>query len=355
MPVLDFQSTYILMAIMEEVIPETFFFKDRYFPTEAGDIFNADKVLTEYRKGDRRMAAFVSSRIGDIPVERRGFEIHEYQPARIAPSRMLTIDELNKRGFGEAIYPGSNEAERAARLIRDDLQTLEQRIKRREEWMSAETMINNACTMQEYVDAKTKGDKLYVQFYEDTSDHVYTVANMWNSEQENFYGDVKQMCKMLSNRGLPTADLVLGTQSAEAVLDIPKVRELLDKNLTINFGEINQTIEYPGVTKMGTLNFGGHKLTLWEVDESYEDENGRNKLYFPADSAMVTFPKCGHMMYGRITQMNPQKEFVTIAAQRVTKFVADEDKETRKLRLSSRPLAAPKAYSPYIYAAKVVG
>ena len=154
MPVLDFQSTYILMAIMEEVIPETFFFKDRYFPTEAGDIFNADKVLTEYRKGDRRMAAFVSSRIGDIPVERRGFEIHEYQPSRIAPSRMLTIDELNKRGFGEAIYPGSDEAERAARLIRDDLQTLEQRIKRREEWMSAETMINNACTMQEYVDAK---------------------------------------------------------------------------------------------------------------------------------------------------------------------------------------------------------
>lgn len=355
MPALDFQSTYILLAIMEEVIPETFFFKDRYFPTEAGDIFNADKVLTEYRKGDRQMAAFVSSRIGDIPVERRGFEIREYQPARIAPSRLLTIDELNKRGFGEAIYPGSTEAERAARLIRDDLQTLEQRIKRREEWMSAETMINNACTMQEYVDAKTKGEKLYVQFYEGASDHVYTVANMWNSQQGNFYGDVKQMCKMLSNRGLPAADLVLGSQAAEAVLDIPKVRELLDKNLAINFGEINQTIEYPGVTRMGVLNFGGHKLTLWEVDESYEDENGQNKSYFPADSTMVTFPKCGHMMYGRITQMNPQKEFVTIAAKRVTKFVADEDKEIRKLRLASRPIAAPKTYSPYIYAAKVVG
>lgn len=355
MPALDFQSTYILMAIMEEVIPETFFFKDRYFPTEAGDIFNADKVLTEYRKGDRKMAAFVSSRIGDIPVERRGFEIHEYQPARIAPSRLLTIDELNKRSFGEAIYPGSTEAERAARLIKDDLETLDLRILRREEWMSVQTMINNACTMQEYVDAKTKGDKLYVQFYEETSDHVYTVANMWNSQQGNFYGDVKQMCKMLSNRGLPTSDLVLGTQTAEAVLDIPKVRELLDKNLAINFGEINQTIEYPGVTRMGALNFGGHKLTLWEVDESYEDESGQNKLYFPADSAMVTFPKCGHMMYGRISQMNPQKEFVTIAAKRVTKFVADEDKETRKLRLAARPLAAPRAYAPYIYAPKVVG
>ena len=31
------------------------------------------------------------------------------------------------------------------------------------------------------------------------------------------------------------------------------------------------------------------------------------------------------------------------------------DKDTRKLRLGCRPLAAPKTYSPYIYAADVVG
>lgn len=355
MPVLDFQSTYILMAILEEVVPETFFFTDRYFPTEAGDIFNADKVLTEYRKGDRQMAAFVSPRIGDIPVERGDYEIHEYQPARIAPSRLLTIDELNKRGFGEAIYPGSTEAERAARLIKDDLQTLEKRIQRRIEWMSSQTMINNACTMQEYVDAKTKGDTLYVKFFNEATEHTYTAANLWNSIAGNFFGDVKQMCKMLSKRGLPAADLVLGSQAAEAVLDNQKVRELLDKSLAINVGEINQTIAYPGVTRMGTLNFGGHKLTLWDVDESYEDENRDDTLFFPATSAMVTFPKCGHMMYGRVTQMNPQKEYVTFAAKRVTKFIANEENETRKLRLTARPLAAPQNYCPYIYAPNVVG
>lgn len=355
MPLLDFQSTYILMAILEEVVPETFFFKDRYFPTEKGDIFDADKVLTEYRKGDRQMAAFVSPRIGDIPVDRSSYEIHEYQPARIAPSRLLTLDDLNKRGFGEAIYPGSTEAERAARLIKDDLQTLEMRIQRREEWMASQTMIKNACTMQEYVDAKTKGDTLYVKFFNEATEHTYTVANLWNSAEGNFFSDVKQMCKMLSKRGLPAADLVLGSQVAEAVLDNQKVRELLDKSLAINVGEINQTIAYPGVTRMGTLNFGGHKLTLWDVNESYEDENGDDTLFFPATSAMVTFPKCGHMMYGRVTQMNPQKEYVTFAAKRVTKFMANEETETRKLRLTARPLAAPQNYCPYIYAPNVVG
>ena len=66
---LNFFDTYILMAIVEEIVPKQTFFKDRYFPTGDGDIFASDKVLTEYRKGDRKMAAFVSDRAGDIPME----------------------------------------------------------------------------------------------------------------------------------------------------------------------------------------------------------------------------------------------------------------------------------------------
>lgn len=149
---LNFFDTYILMAIVEEIVPRQTFFKDRYFPTGDDDIFASDKVLTEYRKGDRKMAAFVSSRAGDIPMERRGFEIHEYQPAFIAPSRLLTQDDLRKRGFGEAIYANSTPAQRAARLQRDDLSDMDIRITRREEWMAVQTMINNSCTMQSYID-----------------------------------------------------------------------------------------------------------------------------------------------------------------------------------------------------------
>ena len=94
MPELNFFDNYVLQAITEEIVPQASFFRDRYFPTEEGDIFAADKVLTEYQKGDRKMACFVAPRVGDIPVERRGYAIHEYQPAYIAPSRLLTIDDL---------------------------------------------------------------------------------------------------------------------------------------------------------------------------------------------------------------------------------------------------------------------
>lgn len=179
---LDFFSTYMLMAINEEIVPKQTFFHDRYFPTSSGDIFAADKVLTEYRDGDRKMAAFVAPRVGDIPVARRGYEIHEYQPAYIGISRDLTIDDLQKRGFGEALYPGSSKAERAARILLQDQTDLENRIIRREEWMAVQTMINNACDMQEYIDAKTQGEALRVQFYDTASDHTYTVSKTWDNQ-----------------------------------------------------------------------------------------------------------------------------------------------------------------------------
>ena len=125
---LNFFDNVILQAITEEIVPKRGFFKDRYFPTGAGDIFKADEVLTEYRKGDRKLAAFVAPDVHDIPIARRGYEVHSYQPAYIAPSRVLTMDELKKRGFGEALYPGMDEAQRAARLLADDMNDMENRI-----------------------------------------------------------------------------------------------------------------------------------------------------------------------------------------------------------------------------------
>ena len=356
MAVLNFFDTYILMAIMEEVVPNTFFFRDRYFPTGEGDVFAADKVLTEYRRGDRKMAAFVSERIGDIPMDRIGYEIHELQPAFVGVSRLLTTDELKKRGFGEALYANSTPAQRAARLQRDDMRDMDLRIRRREEWMAVNTMLENACFIQEYVDDQTKGKALSVKFYEGTSDHLYTVAKPWTTFME-MRADIIAMCRMLSYRGLPAADLLLGTQTADAILQFDDLQRLLDKNSGIAIGAINEQLSaYTGVVFLGTINFGGFRLNLISVDESYEDKDGKNQSYFPVDEAMVTAPNCGHLMYGQITQIDfGSTDYTSHPGIRVPKFTLDQDKDMRKLRLASRPLSAPKNYCPFIRAKKVVG
>ena len=134
---LNFFDTYTLMAVQKRIVPKQTFFRDRYFPTEEGDIFSSNKVLTEYMDGDRKMAAFVSPRVGAIPMERTGYEVHEFEPASIGVSRPLTSDDLTKRGFGEAIYANSTPAQRAAKLVQNDLADMDGRITRTEEWMCA--------------------------------------------------------------------------------------------------------------------------------------------------------------------------------------------------------------------------
>ena len=351
---IDILSTYIMIALVDEIVPETSFFKDRYFPTGAEDIFANDKVLVEYRKADLQMAAFVEPRAGDIPVDRRGYEISEFSPPYIAPSRMLTTDDLKKRGFGEALFSGSTKAERAARIVLQDMIDLNRRIKRREEWMSAQVMITNGCEMQQYIDADTEGEKLRIRYYDDVSDHTYTVSNKWDSTTGKFFEDVEAMCWMLAQRGLSAADLVLGSQAAQCVSGIEKVQKLLD-NRNMTFGTLAPRVEeYAGIAYIGSLNFGGFQLDIFNVLHSYV-ENKVTKTFFPSTSAMVTAPGCGRMMYGEVTQIDHgSTEFSTYAKDRVPKLVVDQNKDTRKLRLAARPLAAPNNYSPYIYAENVV-
>lgn len=321
--------------------------------------FSSNKVLTEYMDGDRKMAAFVSPRVGAIPMERMGYEIHEFEPASIGVSRPLTSDDLTKRGFGEAIYANSTPAQRAAKLVQNDLADMDGRIIRTEEWMCAQTMLDNGCVMQEMLDNVTKGEAKVVNFYNPghENDHIYTAAHKWNEEGGNFFGDVPAMCRLLSKRGLRAADLLLGADVYDAVMNLEKVQRLLDKNSGIIIGQIEQQLSaYDGVVYGGTINFRGYKLNLISVDETYVDSTDKEQSYFPKTDAVITAPGCGHLMYGAITQINYGDTIQsTISGRRVPKFSIDQENDTRKTALKSRPLAAPKNYIPWIRAKNMVG
>ena len=347
-------DTYYMAGLVPAIVPVQTFFRDRYFPTGAADIFAADKVLVEYEDGDNKLAPFVVKRAGDIPIARGGYEIHEYEPPYIAPSRLLTLDDLSRRGFGEAILPNKTQAERATALQIKDLSTLDQRIVRREEWMAAETMINNGCTMTAYIDKDTQGETYDIFYYNTSGSNpaLYTASTQWDSGGD-FWSDVEAMCASLAERGLPAADLVVGSTVGQFILDDEKAAKRLD-NRRMEFGTIAPKITSPGVSWLGRLNFGGFELDIFSVRETYADIAGATQRYFPAKSAMVTAPGCGHMMYGQVTQIEPDNEFHTFAQKRVPKFIVDRSTDSRKLRLAARPLAAPKQKAPWIYAPDVV-
>lgn len=344
---IDFFDTYYLAGMAEEIVPDTTFFRDRYFGET--DEFATDKILVEFMDGDRKMAPFVDPRAGDIAVDRGGYELHEFEPPMIAPSRLLTLDDLKKRGFGEALYANSTPADRARALQIRDLTDLTKRIVRREEWMAAQTMINNGVTVQEYIDAQTTGRSLPIYFYDTNGSNpgIYT-GSTWTT-WALMQADVLAMCDSLSESGLPAADLVLGSTAWAAIKQFSDLQNLLDKRHEF-IGELEARIAYPGVSHVGQLDFDGYMLNIFVARERYVADNGTKTSFFPANGAMVTAPGCGKRYYGAVTQIPyGSDEPETFTGQRIPKLVVDQDKDTRKLRLASRPLTAPKNKAPWRY------
>ena len=355
-------DTYYMAGLWEGLSPVPTFFRDRYFPTGAGDIYAADKVLVEYKDGDNDMAPFMVMGADPINVKREGYEIHDYSPTYVSQSRDLTADQLKQRGFGEAILSKSTEEERAAKLVSEDLALLERRFSRTEEYLCSQVMINNGFTIQEHLD-ETHTRTAELKYYDPAkgNDGVYTITQ-WGvgTTFADVCADIEAMCDALSERGLPAVDLVIGRKVRDFLLSMSDFRDLVNKQsgIIVAEGGIRQTLsQYQGVTFLGTINFNGYDLNVIVSNEQYSAVSGGSVVrtnYFPATSMMVTAPAAGHLMYAHIVHMDEAGEIDTITGKRVPDLFVDRKKKKREIILESRPLAAPQNYSPWIYAAGVV-
>ena len=359
-------DTYYMAGLWEGLSPVNTFFRDRYFPTGAGDIYAADKVLVEYRDGDNDMAPFMVLDADPINVKREGYEIHDYEPTCIKQSRNLTADQLKQRGFGEAILSQSTEEERAAKLVQEDLALLERRFTRTEEYLCAQTMINNGFTVNEMLDANTVGKQATVKFYDPNlgNDGAYSIGTAWTTSTgwSEIVEDVRNMCRSLTRRGLPAKDLIIGQAVSDVLLANTDFRALVDKmsGIIIASPIVQELTKYDGVSLLGVINFGGYLLNVIVVDEQYRGLDSSTppvpewKNYFPAKSIMVTAPGAGHLMYAHIVHMDEEGNIETITGKRVPDLFVDRKRKVREIILESRPFAAPLNYSPWIYAAGAV-
>ena len=118
----------------------------------SGYTLKATDEVVESRDGSKKLAPFVAPRKGGVTVLRAGYNMERYTPPFVAPRRVLTLDELRKRGFGEALYSQLTPEQRQQTLILRDADELGELITNREEAMAAETMLTNGCVMKQIAD-----------------------------------------------------------------------------------------------------------------------------------------------------------------------------------------------------------
>lgn len=352
MPI-DFYKTHTLLAAIEQVPTIHTFLRDRYFPTnETTDVFSTDDVLIEYREGSKKLAPFVAPRKGGITITRNGSYMERYEPPFIAPRRAMTIDDLKKRGFGEALMTQLTPDMREAAMLLKDADELTQLIIRREEAMAAETLINNGCVMKHYADdLGTVAEEKEIRFYDGSSNPAwYTPAIDWSDPENNMISDMAIMIRMLTERGLAATELLVAPDVADNILADEKLQKLLDlKNY--NVGGVDPSLLPEGVAKVARLNIKGRMIDILCYEDTYESDDGKITQFIPAGHAVMTAPGVGRTLYGAVTQLEQSDgQFHTYTGRRVPKYLSDPNNNTRTLTVTSCPLMIPNQKTSWITA-----
>ena len=348
----DYFDTHTLLAAVEQIAPTSNFLRDRYFPTSDGDIFTTNKVLVEYRDGSRMAAPFVVPRKGGVLLERDGYSVSEYEPPTIAPKRMLTVDTLKRKGFGEAIMRNLTPAQREQMILVKDMDELGESISIREEAMAAEVMQTNGCVMKHIADNKTVGDTMEIRYYSESQNPAkYTPTGNWETSYDGILKDLGVMVRTLTSRGLPATELVVGADVADAILNNTAIQKLLDIR-NFDLGRVNPALLPDGASRIAVLNVKGRIIDVICYEEQYVDyEDGKTKSFIDPKSVVLTAPAAGRTAYGAVTQLEQaDNEFHTYGGKRVPKFVSNADRNTREIIVTARPILMPKAKNAFVTA-----
>ena len=344
-------DTRTMLAAKEIFAPKASFLRDRYFPTSDADIFDTKKVNIDYKdEQNNKLAPLVFPEAGGIPVDRRGYETHEFEPPMVAPERVLTARHLEDRQAGEVFGGSLSPIQREANILSEDLADLTRMIDLREEHMAAETLLNNAYTAKRYADKYgTQGEDVNIKFYTEGSNPAVYTGSGWTTSSTNILSDLANMADRLTSRGLAATDAVVAGDVADVIQHNSEIQELLD-NRRYELGGI-QPEELPnGAVLIGRLNAKGHILNIFAYTRTYTAEDGSTKAFIPAGSVVVTAPACGRMAYGSITQIEEySRDFVTYPGRRVPHVTTDSHANTRVLTLQAKPLAIPNVKNPFIF------
>ncbi len=341
---IDIYRTHTMVAAMQLMPPRPTFLRDRYFGTSDRDIFATEDVLVEYRdEKQRKMAPAVIPLKGGIPVQRDGYRTDRIKPPYIAPERPLSVDELDRKQFGETLFSRKKPSDREAAILAGDLRDLNELIDAREEWMASKTLFENGYNMKQYADKYGEGvyEEFEIRFYDgERNPAVYIPEKPWDTEGSGFLDDVFAMAQLLKKRGLRAADLLMGAETAAVLLKNEFLLKLLD-NRSLQLAHVDPKDMPNGATSLGRVNVMGIWIEFIFYLEEIVDEDGESRPLVPEGEVCLTAPEMGRTLYGAITQLEKDEHFHTYMAKRVPQVTSDIHGSTRTLTQKARPLTVP--------------
>lgn len=332
--------------------PVKTFFKSLLF--KRVKTFTTKSVDVDFKKGNRKLAPFVSRKIGGKVVPNTGYSTKTYTPPYVAPETVTTVDNLLQRIPGESLSnSGMTPADRAVIKMAEDFLTLDEMITRREEWMCAQAIYTGKIPII--------GDGVDEEIdFNFTHSETLTGTKKWNASAADIIGDLKRWRKAVQKDGFTNCDVcVVSDDVVDVMLNNEKFKALLDvKRYDL---AVIQPKELPdGATYIGTISLLGmdiYSYNEWYLDDWSDPQKPVNRPLVPEGTvALLSTNADFAMYYGQITLVKGEGEnatFVTNIGSRIPDTYVKRKPARRFLQINSAPLPAPMEVDSW-FTAKVL-
>ncbi|WP_142413067.1 major capsid protein [Hathewaya massiliensis] len=326
-------ETRTMLEALNLMKPTRTFLKDTFFGEKSTKL--TEKVEVDVKKGKRKMAPFVAPRVGGIVMQREGFNTKLISTPKIAPERILTIDNITQRSMGENIYSAKTPEERAREVLANDVIELDGYITRREEWMARELLLHGKIDINEETDNEIIEKEIDFNF---TNKITLSGEDVWSSDKSDPIAKLKEWKKSIVKKTGQAPDiLILADDVVDVFLNHPKVKSQFNL-LNMKFGVIEPSIKIDGTTFYGKLPELG--VEIYSYDEWFLNDKDEEVAMIPDGNVILASRNLGKTIYGAVTQME-KGEFITYEGVRVPKIYSDEKNETKNFKITSRPVPVP--------------
>ncbi|MBP2643732.1 MAG: major capsid protein [Firmicutes bacterium] len=334
-----------MLAALKVMLPAKTFLRDTFFSTPITPL--TEHVDIDIVKGKRKLAPFVSPRIGSKTVETMGFKTNTYKPPQVGLDYPFTGEDLQTRMPGENIYSDVNPDERQAYLVGEKLREFDDYIAHREEWMCMKALYTGI------VPVSGEGVSQTIDFGFTNKTTLYSSSDYgakytWDYTSSDYEGDpirdLKMMRKaILKSSGINPTHVVMASDAAEAFMNHPTVKEKYN-NFQANFGQFTpQALSPDGTTFIAHINEIG--MDLYSYDEWYIDpDTDVETSLVPSGAVLMASKNAGFkMMYGAV--IDPVRG--TFAMSRVPNSWYEAKPAKRFIQVVSRPLPVPFLVDSY--------
>lgn len=341
------QDTVTLLKAVSAFQTPSTYLVDTFF-TNKMPVAPTSHVAVEYRKGKRILAPYIVKGSRGVAVSREVANANFYVAPMTGAKRILTVEELEMRQFGEQpVFSTLSPQERAAQVQAQDLLDLQNMILNRRNKMAADILLSGVVEVKGFADdGKTiKADEINFDFQ-----NIITPSKYWSDPTADILSDLRDAVdKIAEDSGELPDIMVCGANVEKYLLANEELRNMLmisnRSNLTI--ASLNPHYTAPQTRYLGYINSLGLEVYSY-LEKYFDDELNQTVSFIPANSVIIAKAKKGKQIFGAVSLV-VGSGLQTYAAELVPKYLNDEINNQLSLAMYSRCILAPDEVSSWVH------